>query len=138
MVQALQRVNKEQLEVLKVVLFRVMIYVQPVSFWWPVRCSNRWSTWTEMISEGYICVQPVTFWSPVKCSNHRATWTEMMSEGYICVQPVTFWSPVRCSNHRATWTIIKMFTLQQLWQMIEFFSLILFTRETTASTTKKL
>ena len=25
----------------------------------------------------------------VRCSNHFATWTEMMSEGYICVQPVT-------------------------------------------------
>ena len=83
------------------------ICVQPVTFWWPVRCSNHWATWTKMINEGYICVQPVTFWWPVRCSNQLwAKWTEMMSEGYICVQPVTFWWQARCSNHWATW--IKM------------------------------
>ena len=75
-----------------------------ITFWWPVRCSNHWATWTKMMSEGYICVQPVTFWWPVRCSNHWATWTKMMSECYICVQPVTFWWPMRCSNHWATWT----------------------------------
>ena len=74
------------------------ICVQPVTFWWPVRYSNHWTTWTDMMSEGYICVQPVTFWRPVRCFNHWTTWTDMMSEGYICVQPVTFWRPVRCSN----------------------------------------
>ena len=43
-----------------------------------------------MMSEHYICVQPVTFWWPMRCSNHWAIWTEMTSEDYICVQPVTF------------------------------------------------
>ena len=74
------------------------ISAQPVTFWWPVRCSNHWAIWTEMMSEGYICVQPGTFWPPVRFSNHWVTWTKMMSEGYTCVQPVTFWWPVKCSN----------------------------------------
>ena len=59
------------------------ICVQPVTFWWPVRYFNHWTTWTKMISEGYICVQPVTFWWPVRYSNYWTTWTTMMSEGYI-------------------------------------------------------
>ena len=84
-----------------------------------MRCSNHWVTWTEMMSEGYICVQPVTFWWPVKCSNHWTTWTEMMSEGYICVQPVTFWWPVRCSNHwtacdNSVWSKMHCFSSNQL------------------------
>ena len=27
---------------------------------------------------GYICVQPVTFWWSVRCSNHWATWTKVV------------------------------------------------------------
>ena len=43
-------------------------------------CSDHWATWTEMISEGYICVQPVAFWWPVRYCDHSATWTEMVSD----------------------------------------------------------
>ena len=31
--------------------WRLHICVQPVTFWWLVRYSNHWATWTEMMSE---------------------------------------------------------------------------------------
>ena len=74
--------------------YNLLVMISEMLYWW-----------TELISEGYgICVQPVIFWWPVRCSNYWAKCTKLMSEGYICVQPVTFWRPVRSFNHWATWT----------------------------------
>ena len=70
---------------------KVTYVYKHVTFWWPMRYFNHWTTWTEMVSEGYICVQTVTFWWPVRHFNHWTTWTEVLSEGYICVQHVTWW-----------------------------------------------
>ena len=39
----------------------------------------------EKRSESLRGIEPITFWSPVRCSNHWATWTQMVSEGYIYV-----------------------------------------------------
>ena len=92
------------------------ICVQSVTFWWPIRCSNHWATWTEMMNKGYICVRPVTVWWPVRYSITIELHGLSCSEGYICVQHATLWWPMR---YRFTWNfqwmLLPRFSVQNRW-----------------------
>ena len=101
------------------------VCVQPVTFWWPVCCSNHWGALTEMVEQRLhtVCVQPVTFWWPVCCSNHWGALTEMVEQRLhtVCVQPVTYQWPVRCSNHCRNSTVYVLFDKLNCTTTIHFF-----------------
>ena len=70
-------------------------YVQPVTFWWPVRYSDHSATWTEMVSDLWRLHMCTTCnllhddqWDTLTIPLHGLRWW-VICEGYICVQPVT-------------------------------------------------
>ena len=82
---------------------KVTYVYKHVTFWWPVRHFNHWTTRTEMVDEGYICVQHVTFWWPVNTLTVNIIDWDGVRRLYMCTA-CNFWWPARHPNHQTTST----------------------------------